>query len=207
MKRGLSTNLNLAAAAGHLKALGIDFVFRYYSFTTHQPQKRLTLAEAEALWTVGIETGVVYEDNPVAVSYFSHDRGRADGTRAHQFGIDLGQPAGSAIYFAMDDDFTNADIAGPILSYMEGVNDAMTAAGSTYRIGVYASGAACSFLRENCPFVQFAWLAESTGWNGSATYTGWHVKQSIARTNLATLTPSQYEDCVAGGDFGGFLLT
>jgi hypothetical protein len=206
MKRGISTNRNLTAIAPDLKDLGLDFVFRYYSFTTHQPQKRLTLVEAEALWTAGIEVGVVYEDNPVAASYFSNDRGHADGGRANQFGMELEQPDGSAIYFAMDADFTHAEIAGPILAYMQGVNDGMNAVGSTYGIGVYGSGAACAFLKANCPFVQFTWLAESTGWTGSATYKGWDVKQFVAKTNFGTLTKDDYEDCQAPGEFGGFLV-
>ena len=48
MRRGLSTNRNVTSKAACLKQSGIDFIFRYYSRTTLQPEKRLTLAEAEA---------------------------------------------------------------------------------------------------------------------------------------------------------------
>ena len=209
MGRGISTNRNLTQLAECLKQQGVDFAFRYYSRTTKQPQKRLTPTEAKALCAAGLQLGVVYEDAPTDISYFSSERGHDDGVGGSQAASALGQPIGSAIYFAIDFDASMEDIEGPILDYFQGVNDGMmemTGDGGGYAIGVYGSGAACDFLRKTCPFVQFAWLAESTGWLGSKTYSSWDVKQSVAHSPLCGLETDGYEDNQNQHDFGGFVL-
>lgn len=83
MRRGISTNLNVTSQTACLKALGIDFVFRYHSTTTAQPQKRLTGNEAEVISAAGLQIGVVYEDDTTSASYFSQSRGHQDGVNAY----------------------------------------------------------------------------------------------------------------------------
>jgi hypothetical protein len=202
MRRGISTNRNLAAEAGCLRQAGIDFAFRYYSLTTHQPEKRLTRAEAEALCAAGIQLGAVYEDGPTAASYFTEARGRQDLANAIRFAGDLGQPEGSAIYFTVDYDAPAVDTSGPVLEYFQAIGDSPT----PYAIGVYGSGAVCDFIKQQCPFVRYSWLAESRGWRGSKTYTGWAVQQSTSTTALCSLVTQGYEDNQAPGDFGGFVI-
>jgi len=209
VKTGISTNRNVSARAVQLKAAGIDFVFRYYSQTTHQLEKRLTRAEAEALCAAGLEVGVVYEDAPTVIAYFSGSRGHQDGVNAFNAGLALHQPAGSAIYFAVDYDATLADLSGSILDYFKGIDKGIgdAAAGmSAYVIGVYGSGASCDFIKTRCPFVRYAWLAESKGWLGSKTYASWDVNQTVAVAPLCSLAASDYESNDALDDFGGFVL-
>jgi hypothetical protein len=210
MKRGISTNRNVASQAACLKHAGIDFVFRYYSETTHQPEKRLTQAESQALSAAGLGVGVIYEDAPTSSAYFSGTRGHQDALNAYSAALSLHQPAGSTIYFAVDYDASKADIAGLVFDYFCGVDRGMRDAGggsSDYAVGVYGSGASCDFIKTQCSFVRFSWLAESMGWLGSTTYAGWDVKQSMAITDLCGLTPDEYEDNQAQDDFGGFVLT
>ncbi len=209
MKRGISTNRNVASHAASLKQHGIDFVFRYYSRTTHQPEKRLTLPEAEAISAAGLELAVVYEDGPTSLDYFSNSRGHLDGVNAHHYAQALHQPPSSAVYFAIDYDATFQHISGAIYDYFRGVDQGMRDAGggsSSYTIGVYGSGAACRWLKAHYSFVKYTWLAESTGWLGSSNYTDWDVKQIIATGSLGGLTLHDYEDCQAQDDFGGFML-
>jgi Domain of unknown function (DUF1906) len=209
MKRGISTNRNVSGNVDCLKAAGIDFVFRYYSQTTHQPEKRLTQGEAEALSASGIQIGVVYEDGPTSLSYFSTTRGHQDGVNAYHAAAQLHQPPESAIYFAVDYDAALADIAGAISDYFQGVNQGMSdaaAGNNSYQIGIYGSGAACDFLKTHSPFVQYSWLAESTGWLGSKHYAAWDVNQAIATTDLCSFSTDGYEENVALDDFGGFVL-
>src|SRR5579863_65631 len=111
MTIGISTSTHTGADAPCLASNGIIFVFRYYSATTSIPTKRLTLAEAQALVGAGIQIGVVYEDGPTSVSYFTNGRGVQDGGRAWQYAHQIWQPAGSAIYFAVDYDASAADLA------------------------------------------------------------------------------------------------
>jgi len=207
LKRGISTNHNVGGQAACLKQSGIDFVFRYYSLTTVQPEKRLTKAEADLLSAAGLELGVVYEDGPTAAAYFSNARGYQDGQNAFHYASILQQPTGSAIYFAVDYDAPAGDIAGVITGYFQAVVNGMTDASGgnpSYAIGVYGSGSVCGAVKANVSGVAFAWLAESTGWSGSASYNTWDVKQAIATGPLCSLAVQAYEDCQAQDEFGGF---
>lgn len=209
MKRGISTNLDVSTCADALKQNGIDFVFRYYSQTTSQPQKRLTSAEAEALSAAGLTIGVVYEDNPISTSYFSSSRGYQDGVNAFSAALALHQPTGSAIYFAVDYDAPLIDISGSILDYFNGVNRGITGAsqgGPAYLMGVYGSGATCNFIKAQCPFVSFSWLAASAAWIGSGSYNEWDVNQTLADSPLCGLNADEYEENQAQDNFGGFTL-
>jgi hypothetical protein len=74
----------------------------------------------------------------------------------------------------VDYDTNCEDIAGLIFDYFGGVDRGMRDAGvgvSNYSIGVYGSGAVRAFLKSQCPFVKYSWLAQSTGWLGSKAYT------------------------------------
>jgi hypothetical protein len=202
MRSGISTNRNLTSQAACLRTAGIDFAFRYYSQTTHQPEKRITRAEAEALSAAGLHLGAVYEDGPTEVSYFTEARGRQDMANAIRFATDLGQPSGSAIYFTVDYDASAADTSGAVLAYFNAIGDSP----SPYSIGVYGSGAVCDFIKQQCPFVKYSWLAESHGWRGSKTYTGWAVQQATSSVALCSLVAGGYEDNQAHDDFGAFVI-
>jgi hypothetical protein len=121
-----------------------DFVFRYCSPSTHNPNKSLTANEAAALSAANLEIGVIFEDSPknVTVAYFTNAGDQQDGTNAWNFTQTVGQPAGSCVYFAVDFDAAPEEIDA-ILDYFRGVQAGMnTAAGgaSAYAIGVYGSG-------------------------------------------------------------------
>ena len=209
MSRGISTNRRVTSQVACLKSAGIDFIFRYYSSTTKQSEKRLTLKEAQAISAAGMTIGVVYEDKPDNPAYFSGLRGHQDGAAACNAALKLNQPPASAIYFAVDYDATLADIGGPILEYFKGVDLGIRdACGGVarYATGVYGSGATCDFIKTHCPFVKYTWLAESTGWLGSRTYTSWNVSQAIATASLCQFSSDGYEDNRANGEFGGFAV-
>lgn len=213
MLKGISTNRNLKQIAGQLKNAQIDFVFRYYCAGTTPNPKRLTADEAEALGAAGLQIGVVYEisDKP---EYFTNAHGHRDGVSAWNEAAAVNQPAGSAIYFAVDYDASQAAAAGSILDYFQGVERGLEdAANGThgYMIGVYGSGLVCAFLKSHCPWIRYTWLAEARDWTGSQTYQDWDVRQSIATVDLCGLKGTgpaddhEYESNEAKGDFGGFV--
>src|SRR5262245_6333790 len=106
MSKGISTDLNISRIASCLKSQGLDFVFRYYSA---KDWKRMEQPEAVAIAAAGLKLGVVYEDGPKGNSngYFTAKRGNRHGTDAYAFASDvIHQPFGSAIYFAIDQDYT-----------------------------------------------------------------------------------------------------
>ena len=182
-----------------LQQKGIQFVGRYYSRTTHITGKKLTASEAQLLSASGIDVVAVYEDAPTAYSYFSADRGTADAEGALAQAADVGQPEGSAIYFSVDYDASNSEIAANINAYFAAVAAAI---GTKYRIGIYGSGAACTAMM-TAGFAQLAWLSQSTGFNGTKTFTQWVIKQGAEGSICGLNSDSD----VAQGDFGGFRVT
>lgn len=207
--KGISTDRICSDIASCLKQNGIDFVARYYSRTTKNSNKRLSLEEATALNQADIALIAVYEDNPTSKDYFSSDRGKSDGKSAYAYAQDINQPSQSAIYFAVDYDATSQDIQGPIKEYFQGVFDGLKNSSDSkpiYKIGVYGSGACCDYLRKNLNFVEFSWLAESTGWLNSKTYNTWNIKQSIATTSLCGLDKTAWDSNEAQGNYGQFTI-
>lgn len=210
MSRGISTNRQIGNIAACLKSNAIAFACRYYSFTTKQPQKRLTQAEAKSLLDKQIKIVTVYEDGPTEPAYFTAARGESDGRRAREFGAALGQPAGSAIYFAVDYDASRADVEGRITTYFEGVARGMKegfAGTPPYRIGVYGSGRVNKHIKETTGLAAFSWLAESHGWAGHASYPTPDIRQEVSSSPLCDLKAGiggGYEDNFASGEFGAF---
>jgi len=206
MKEGLSTNRHCHPFADCLVQAGKQFVIRYHSSTTQQPQKRLSPVEAAGLGRAGLEIATVYQDRARQPSDFGLARGRQDGAAAHNFAAQVGQPAGSAIYFAVDADFSAADIDSFVLPYFQGVKEGLDqAAGgvSGFAIGVYGSGLTCRRVRDEARAATFAWLAESTGWRESKTYAKWDVRQHVNNAPLCGLGEN-WEPCEARDQFGQF---
>src|SRR5258708_32662570 len=177
MAKGFDTTANCAGVAAQLKAAGYDFVGRYYA---HTGSKRLSAAEAKAGSGAGLQLVTVWEAAPTTTRYFSRARGIDEGTSAYHAALLGGQPAGSAIYFAVDYDAPQAAIAGAIADYFRGIGDVFAAiAGNTapaYRIGVYGSRASCSAMIGH-GLARLSWLAQSTGWLGYGSYSGWNIKK------------------------------
>ena len=168
--KGLDTTVELTRHAEALKAQGYDFALRYYS---HNAAKNLSLGEARALSQAGLRIGVVWETAGTRAGFFTRAQGLADGAAAFQMARDvIGQPFGSAIYFAVDFDPTQADLDGAISNYFTGVHAALFVAAEgqpSYRVGVYGSGLCCATLIDRGQ-AGLSWLSQSTGFAGSRQY-------------------------------------
>ncbi|MBV9783538.1 MAG: Hint domain-containing protein [Acidisphaera sp.] len=177
----------------------------YASSADGPPGASLTLAEAQTISAAGLNIVSIFETNGLAgspyegggntnaniVSYLT-TQGMADGAEALASAEAIGQPAGSAIYFAIDTDFGNFSGAqDAVEDYLKGVSAGL---GSTYAIGVYGSGQVLQWAttadpsNSYVPDVTYTWLSGSTGWTGyndtgtltgaSATH-GWSMIQSL----------------------------
>lgn len=175
MGKGIDSNVSLAPHAACLKAAGIDFVCRYLKHTS----SCLTRSEAEALSHAGLYIVTVVEAGfPTSVDYFSKAKGLSDGAWAYRYAHEvIQQPGGSAIYFAVDYDASQTDLAGPIKSYFQGIHEAF-GPNPLYAVGVYGSGATCAYITKNTP-TQYSWLTMSKGWRGGHTYKGWNINQLV----------------------------
>ena len=205
MLEGLSTNRLCESSADCLAASGKSFVIRYYSRTTRQPEKQLRPREAAELARAGLQIAVVYQDRGRETEDFNLERGRLDGASAFASAGQIGQPAGSAIYFAVDTDFSAAQIRQFVLPYFQGVRQALEQASggaSNYRVGVYGSGLTCRLVKA-AGLAQFTWLAEATGWAESRTFSDFDVRQFVTDQPLCKIG-NGWQRCIARPQFGQF---
>jgi hypothetical protein len=209
MPEGLSTNRNCQDMADCLLQSGKAFVVRYHASHTLQPQKRLTPREAAMLARAGLDIATIYQDRATEPEDFGQARGEQDGRAAFTFASQVGQPPGSAIYFAVDADMSMAQINDAVLPYFRGVRAglaAMAGAGdgnTGFRVGVYGSGRVCQRVKENHALAELSWLAQSPGWADSATYATWDMRQGFPGGPLCALG-LQWEPVEARGDAGAF---
>lgn len=147
---------------------------------------------------------LVYEDGPTTSDYFSFGRGQADGTRAAQQASLIGAPAGIVLYFAVDYDASMSDISGVVTQYFNGIVDALksseAANGTSYTAGVYGSGATCNVITA-AGLAKCGWLAQSRGWSGHDTYSGWSIRQGMP----AVIVGLSVDPDDAIGDYGAIL--
>ena len=205
----LDANVPLTGRIACLTSKGIAAVGRYYTRDTSNP-KILKPGEAKALSAAGIRIWVVYQDRQNQVTDFSLENGIAAGATAVAYARDtIKQPAGSAIYFAVDFDATTSEFDSAIKPFFGGLAKAFKEAGSPYRIGVYASGMVCKALLE-AGLVTFTWLTMSTGFAGTPEFTKsgrWNMLQKLeveGFCNFESVDPNVINP--AKPDFGGFLL-
>jgi hypothetical protein len=136
--------------------------------------------------------------------YFCYASGSLDGEYACDYGEKvIGQPSGSAIYFAIDFDASKKSIKNNVIPYFKGVIDKISAAGSPYRIGVYGSGRTCQTLLD-LKMVDFTWLAQSPRW---ADYSRFKSSRKWTLLQGPTTQACEIEvDCDEASipDFGAF---
>jgi hypothetical protein len=203
MTQGLDTNANCTSAAKLIVEGGNAFVGRYYA---NSGKKRLTLAEAQALGSVGLRIVALWEDGyPTKSSYFSYAKGVDDSTSAYHDALQLGQPKSSPIYFTVDFDASQEEIGGAINEYFKGVTTGFKAASRgehEFAVGVYGSGRTCARLLEQ-GLVTYSWLAMPAEWRGS-DFSDWSIKQSQSGP-FAGLDVDA--NVTASEDYGGFLIS
>jgi len=177
--RGFDANFDCSHLLDKAKAVGVNFICRYYS---HSSGKNLSPSEARLITAAGMRIVVVWETNGDKYPFFSYQQGKTDGSAAADMAQTIGQPIDSAIYFAVDYDASPEEISANITAYFRGVRDGMSAKkpnGPTYSVGVYGSGLTCETLLK-ASLVDHSWLAMSSGYRDSKTFTGWNIKQSLS---------------------------
>lgn len=198
---GVDASVSCAPIAGRLKSSGRSFVCRYYA---NSGKKRLTANEAKVLSSAGLRVVAVWEDGyPTKAAYFSYAKGVDDGSSAYHDAISLGQPSGSAIYFAVDFDASEAEVTGVISDYFRGIAAgfaAISQGAPVYLIGVYGSGLTCSSIRTQ-DLAKYSWLSLSTGWRGYS-FRAWNITQKPGKPVMGIAL--DYDE--ATDDSGGFTI-
>lgn len=125
-----ATKLTVKTATS-LKNSGFEYAIRYLPTTAW---KGLTKEEVKAIQDAGLKLVSIFQRSANFAGYFTIAQGRADGVQAKKLAESLGQPKGTAIYFAVDYDAQPKNIGG-VLAYFKGVKETL----KEYRVGVYGS--------------------------------------------------------------------
>lgn len=195
----IDTNSNTSSHINFLKNKGITAVGRYYSSSAW---KRLTKPEATALSNAGIQIFTVFEDR--GDPQLSVSSGIHDAQIALQQAAAVGQPEGSAIYFALEHlpNGYNASHLPGIRNYCSGLKQVLD---GRYKIGVYSDGVVCDALLHE-GLCEYAWLSASTAFAGSkAFFDGgrWALAQRRVDLDWGGLSIDTND---AKNDFGAFRL-
>ena len=198
--RGIDMATDSTDVAYQLKQGRVDFVARYY----RHPNSRwpaLSATEAQRLSSQGVNIVAVWESHSRHPAYFSYPQGYSDAIAAHWQARGIGQPPGTAVYFAVDFDARNRSL-DRVTEYFEGVAAGLVSAGggiANYQIGVYGSGAVCDAIKR-MGLARYTWLSNSTGWTGSIGYQDWNIRQSGRWPELSF----NHDADEARDDYGGF---
>ncbi|MBV9811340.1 MAG: DUF1906 domain-containing protein [Acetobacteraceae bacterium] len=200
---GFDATQDCGNLAPRLRSAKVDFVIRYYS---HSAWKNLTASEARLLSNSGIKLVTVWESAGDHISFFTRLQGVDDATSAYNMAVQVGQPAGTPIYFAVDCDPVQNDLNSAVVPYFQGVAAGFSAIGHgnpAYTAGVYGSGLVCGSLAR-MGLVTHTWLANAMGWQGSRTYKDWDIRQHLPSDPYGLGFKVDPDD--AKPAFGGFLV-
>ncbi|MBC2662836.1 DUF1353 domain-containing protein [Novosphingobium flavum] len=159
----IDTSDNTSASIASLQARGVTAVGRYYSSNAW---KRLTAQEARSVSLAGIKLFTVFEDK--GDPELTIEKGVFDGQIAIQQARAIGQPEGSAIYFALEHlphGYSKSHVPGAKL-YIEGVRQALA---DLYAVGVYSNGVVLEAMLDT-GLCEFAWLSASRAFEGSKAF-------------------------------------
>ncbi|MGP4103725.1 glycoside hydrolase domain-containing protein [Nonomuraea sp. KM90] len=136
-----------------LKAAGYQIVGRYLD--EHLPPsdpyylgKALKPGEVQNILAAGLRMFPIFQYNGTQLANFTFDKGNDQGRIAHEKSVELGLPAGTCIYFAVDYDALDTEISSNIVPYFRGVHDALSRLGNRYTFGVYGSRNVCIRVSE-----------------------------------------------------------
>lgn len=197
----IDTNDNVTLHLEMLKNRGITAVGRYYS---SKAWKRITAQEARAISTAGLDIFVVFEND--GDPELTVDAGVFHGQIALAQAKAIGQPRGTAIYFALEhlpDGYKKSHIGG-VSKYVRGLREAL---GNAYKVGVYSDGVICAALLD-AGLCEYTWLSASLAFEGSRDFYAsgrWSIAQDKhVDQNWDGLSVDENE---TNGDFGSFRVT
>ena len=170
-----------AAFLKKMREVGVHTIIRYFDHKDETlPGKTLTFEERMQISQAGFHILVVFQHWGQRISTFrDHKRGKADAIRALTLAHDVGQPVGSAIYFAVDGPWSSDKDIADITRYFTDVRRTVSARGNLYRVGVYGSGQVCSTILDR-GLADYCWLANAKAWPGYNAHLAsgrWQIRQ------------------------------
>ena len=131
-----------------LEKSNYKFVCRYYTDCSNPSQlwKLLSRAEAQMISNNDLDIIAVYESNKGLIKTYSEETGKKDCINAIKCAENIGQPANTTIYFAINSRFlvTKNYNIHDIFNYFTGINEQMklyerTTECEGWNLGIYGS--------------------------------------------------------------------
>jgi hypothetical protein len=183
----IDTNKSCIGKTAFLKGKGVTTVGRYYRLRRY-PEWAITKPEAQELSREGIKIFIVFEEYGKKSDLpLTKARGKEDGQIALDQARGIGQPEGTAIYFAVEGlphGYKSSDLPG-IRRYFSGIQEII---GARYPLGAYGDGIVCKTLLDE-GICKFTWLAAA-----SCSFEGTCDFFAKGRWSLAQLPPLDLED-------------
>ncbi|PAD25968.1 hypothetical protein CHH62_09395 [Niallia circulans] len=128
--------------------------FRYAARYLGDSWKSFNKKEAEVIQKAGIKLISIFQKSANTISYFTEKQGTVDGKDAEKWAKAVGQPEGTAIYFAVDCEVTGKQMA-QIQAYFSAVKKELI----SYKIGVYGSYAVMHTMKGEVDYLwqTYAW--------------------------------------------------
>lgn len=165
-----ATTLTYESAKG-LKNAGYEVVGRYLT-----NKFAMTKTEINNITRAGLDIFAIYEYGN-SVKYFETEgRGYMDAEEAKKAALNLGIPAQTVIYFAVDYDMMDYQVDEIIIPYFKQISDSI----QPYKVGIYGSRNICSKVSKAGLAVSSFVLDMSTGYSGNLGFTmpsNWHFDQ------------------------------
>ncbi|AYG01441.1 glycoside hydrolase domain-containing protein [Lactococcus allomyrinae] len=163
-----STQLTLAQIQT-LVDMDVKIIGRYLTGSvgvgSDKHDKFLSIEELSAIFSRGLSVFPIYQDGGWDIDYFNAPQGNIDGFTAGDAAANLEIPVGTVIYFAVDVDIQDGNIAGTILPYFESIYNALLPTG--YRVGIYGTRNICNRVI-SAGFAAYAFVSDmSTGYSGN----------------------------------------
>ena len=180
-----ATILN-AAKAKTLYDNGYRYIGRYLTGTYGGGiSKALTVTEAKTILRAGLRFFPIYQTSSNKVEYFTPEKGVSDAQSAIEAADNLGLPADTIIYFAVDFDAMDYQITGSVIPYFEKVYDEVSK--SSYKVGVYGARNVCTRV-SNAGYACSSFVGDmSTGFSGNL---GFKIPDNWAFSQFANLEGS-----------------
>ncbi|WP_391486857.1 glycoside hydrolase domain-containing protein [Lactobacillus mulieris] len=152
----------------NFKRYGFSVVGRYLTGSVgvgaNKRPKNLTTDEIRRITNAGLAIFPIYEDGGYEVSYFNSKQGYSDAVTAIVNARNLGFPAGTTIYFAVDVDIQDGDIDGTVDPYLRAIHNVFV--NCEYEAGVYGTRNVCLHGIEDG--ISASFVADmSYGWSGN----------------------------------------
>lgn len=125
-----------------LKNKGYEVVGRYL---TGGSFKELRTGEIERILRNGIKMFPIFQESGTNLNYFTSARGKEDAVKSSAAARKYGVPKDSIIYFAVDTDPQDTDIANKILPYFKALSENFD---PDFKVGVYGTRNTCTQVCE-----------------------------------------------------------